>query len=72
VCAIERCAVPILDASGVLASVGQGVAAGMAEHVSVDREGKASKGLFDLLINFGGSCKVGARYRPESLLRNRN
>jgi hypothetical protein len=39
----------------------------MAEHVSVDREGKASKGLFDLLINFGG-----ARYRPESLLRNRN
>jgi hypothetical protein len=55
-----------------LASIGQGVAAGMAKHVSVDREGKASEGLFDLLNKFGGSCKVGARYRPESLLRNRN
>jgi hypothetical protein len=63
---------PIPDASRVVAGIGQGVAAGVPEHVSVDREGKASEGLFDLLNKFGGSCKVGARYRPESLLRNRN
>jgi hypothetical protein len=32
---------PVLDASRVVAGVGQGVAAGMAEHVSVDRKGEA-------------------------------
>ena len=32
---------PILDAPRVVAGVGQGVAAGMADHVSVNRKGEA-------------------------------
>jgi hypothetical protein len=32
---------PILDASSVVAAIGQGVAAGVAQHVSVDRKCEA-------------------------------
>ena len=36
---------PVLDSSGVVAGVGQRVAAGIAQHVRVDRKGEACAGI---------------------------
>jgi hypothetical protein len=36
---------PILDASGVVSGIGQGVAAGVAEHVGVNRQGEATASI---------------------------
>jgi hypothetical protein len=49
---------PVLNASGVVAGVSQGVAAGMPEHVDMDRKGEAAEAAETITAKHGMSNQL--------------